>query len=40
MSEQNIIKPVEYKVTYTNHSPEGGQIILMQEKKHLKLKYY
>lgn len=27
MTEQNIIKPVEYKVTYTNHSPEGGQII-------------
>lgn len=27
MTEQNIIKPVEYKVTYTNHSPESGQII-------------
>ena len=27
MSENNIIKPTEIKVSYTNHSPEQGQII-------------
>ena len=27
MSKQNIIKPSEYKVTYTNNSPQQGQII-------------
>lgn len=27
MTQNNIIKPTEFKVSYTNHSPQQGQII-------------